>query len=124
MCKILIVEDSMTFLDTFRQALMEKYPSMEIKEAHSGEKAFEILEDFSPDIIFMDIRLPGENGLKLTKRIKKERPEILIIILTDYDIPEYREAAFKNGANDFISKGSLHFPDIEKAIRKMKKTSD
>ncbi len=124
MYKILIVEDSMTFLDTFRQALVEKYPSMEIKEAHSGEKAFEILEDFSPDIIFMDIRLPGENGLKLTKRIKKERPEILIIILTDYDIPEYREAAFKNGANDFIPKGSLHFPDIEKAIRKMKKTSD
>ena len=93
MYRILIVEDSVTFLDTFRQALMEKYPSMEIKEARDGEKASEILDNFSPDIIFMDIRLPGENGLKLTKRIKKSRPGIIIIILTDYDIPEYREAA-------------------------------
>ncbi|MBW2330881.1 MAG: response regulator transcription factor [Deltaproteobacteria bacterium] len=60
----------------------------------------------------MDIRLPGESGLELTKRIKATHPEIAIIILTAYDLPEYREAAYDGGADAFIPKSSLKLPDI------------
>jgi len=54
----------------------------------------------------MDIKLPGESGLELTKKIKDQYPNIPIIILTSYDLPEYREAASHYRANHFLSKGS------------------
>jgi DNA-binding NarL/FixJ family response regulator len=60
----------------------------------------------------MDIRLPGESGLELTKRIKESHPHIAIIILTDYDLPEYREAARNGGADAFVPKGALSLTDI------------
>ena len=58
------------------------------------------------DLVFMDIKLPGENGLELTGRIKAQYPDMKIIILTSYDLLEYREAAARFGANDFLTKGS------------------
>ncbi len=59
-----------------------------------------------PDLIFMDIKLPGENGLDITARIKAKYPDVIVIILTSYDTPEYREAAAKAKANHFLAKGS------------------
>jgi DNA-binding NarL/FixJ family response regulator len=50
----------------------------------------------------MDIRLPGANGLQLTQKIKRDLPSIHIAILTDYDLPEYRQAAIEYGANRFF----------------------
>lgn len=62
---------------------------------------------FQPDAIFMDLRLPGENGLELTKKIKADYPNIVIVIITNYDLPEYREAAYESKADHFVSKDSL-----------------
>ena len=59
-----------------------------------------------PDLIFMDIKLPGENGLDLTAKIKAKYPEVIVIVLTSYDTPEYREAAVKAKANHFLAKGT------------------
>jgi DNA-binding NarL/FixJ family response regulator len=55
----------------------------------------------------MDIGLPGENGLELTRKIKADHPDVIIIILTSHDSPEYREAAIRYKADYFFSKGSL-----------------
>jgi DNA-binding NarL/FixJ family response regulator len=60
----------------------------------------------------MDIKLPGESGLELTKKIKTKHPNIIIIILTAYDIPEYREAAYQYNANYFLTKGSASKENI------------
>jgi len=79
---------------------------MDISEAADGEEALEKIKAHLPDLIFMDIKLPGESGLELTKKIKADSPQMVIIILTSYDLPEYREAASKYGANYFLSKGS------------------
>jgi two-component system response regulator YesN len=64
----------------------------------------------------MDIRLPGENGLDLTKKIKDSHPEIEIIILTNYDLSAYREAALRIGARDFLSKVSATEEDIVRSV--------
>ena len=85
---------------------------MAVEEALDGKAALEKVISFFPDLVFMDIRLPGESGLELTKRIKESHPHIAIIILTDYDLPEYREAARCGGADGFISKGALNLTDI------------
>ena len=115
--RTLIVEDNETFRKTFREVLCKKFPSMVVEEAMDGVEATKKVETFMPDLVFMDIRLPGETGLELTKKIKVSHPEIHIIILTDYNLPEYRKAAFDSGADDFIVKGSLNATAIEALLK-------
>ncbi len=103
--KVLIVEDSFLFRQLLKETLHDRFPSIGIYEAADGEEALRKVEAFLPDLIFMDIRLPGENGLDLTKRIKALHPNIIVIILTAYDLPEYREIS-RQYADYFFSKGS------------------
>jgi DNA-binding NarL/FixJ family response regulator len=103
--KVLIVEDSAFYRELLKEALLSRFPSMELCEAADGEEALQKIEASLPDLIFMDIKLPGESGLELTKKIKTQYPNINMIILTAYDIPEYREAAVQAKANYFLSKG-------------------
>jgi DNA-binding NarL/FixJ family response regulator len=105
--KTLIVEDSALYRKLLKETLQSRFPSMEIIEAEEGEEAMKQMGVHSPpDLIFMDIKLPGENGLELTGKIKAKYPGVIIIILTSYDSPEYREAAARVKADHFLSKGS------------------
>jgi YesN/AraC family two-component response regulator len=113
---ILIVEDSNLYRRMLRDALHYQYPNMEILEASNGQEAFEKISASPPDLIFMDIKLPGENGLELTQKIKARYPKMVIIILTSYDLPEYREAAYQYNADHFLSKGSTSKEDILKLV--------
>jgi len=110
--KTLIVEDNAAFRQTFVEALAKRFALMVVDMALNGTGALEKIEAFLPDLVFMDIRLPGKNGLELTKTIKGSHPEIIVIILTDYDLPEYREAADRGGADGFMPKGSLSLEEI------------
>jgi DNA-binding NarL/FixJ family response regulator len=85
MFKILIVEDHLIFRQLLRYILKELFPSMVIKEAAKGVKAMRKVDSLCPDLIFMDIRLPRENGLELTRRIKIKYPDLRIAILTSAD---------------------------------------
>jgi len=106
MCKTLIVEDNVTFRQMLKEILWPRFPTMEIEEEPNGGDLFNKIDSFHPKIVFMDIRLPGENGLELTKKIKKNYPDIIIVILTSYDLPEYRQAARESMADYFVPKGS------------------
>jgi DNA-binding NarL/FixJ family response regulator len=110
--RVLIVEDSSIYRNLLKETLLSRFPSMEIIEATNGQQALQKISSTCPDFIFMDIKLPGENGLELTRRIKADSPQMIIIILTSYDLPEYREAASQYGANYFLSKGSATKEDI------------
>ncbi len=103
--KILIVEDNLLFRYLLKEKLEQRFPSVHISEATDGDEAFKLIELSPPDLIFMDIRLPGENGIELTRRIKAQHREIHVIILTAYDIPEYREASLRF-ADYFLPKDS------------------
>ncbi len=106
MSKILIVEDSALYRKLLKETLFSRFPSVEITEAEDGEVAMQKINTHPPDLIFMDIKLPGENGLELTNKIKAKCPDVIIVILTSYDTPEYREAAAQAKANHFLSKGT------------------
>ncbi len=118
MHKTLIVDDISVFLETFKSALCERFPTMAVEAAADGREALQKIKTMKPDLIFMDIRLPGQNGIELTGKIKKEHPEIVVIILTNYDMPEYREAALKSGADDYIPKGSLKMAELETLVER------
>lgn len=104
--KILIVDDNSMLREIIRSVLKSNFPVLRIFEAANGKEAFSQIHVHLPDLILMDIRLPGENGLKLTRKIKNLYPEIVIIVFTNHDLPEYREAAFEYGADFFFSKSS------------------
>jgi two-component system, response regulator YesN len=112
----MIVEDNTSFRQVVKHNLQDRFPSMYILEAADGLGAFQNIASHPPNLIFMDIGLPGENGLELTRKIKADYPEIIIIILTSNNLPEYREAATRCQANYFLSKGSIKPDEIFKLV--------
>jgi DNA-binding NarL/FixJ family response regulator len=62
------------------------------------------VETFQPDLIFLEIHLPTETGLDLAGRIKAAHPEIVIVILTSYDLPEYKLAVEQSGVEHMVPK--------------------
>ena len=81
------------------------------------KKSCKRIDTFPPDLVFVDINLPGESGLELARKIKVRHPDIQILILTSYDIPEYREAASRYGANSFLAKGTTTKEEILTLVR-------
>lgn len=117
MFRTLIVEDSNFYRQLLKETLRFEFPKMDISEAVDGEEALKKITAGPPDLIFMDIKLPGESGLELTQKIKTQYPNISIVILTSYDIPEYREVAFQYKANHFLSKGSTTKENIVALVK-------
>ena len=114
--KTLIVEDNRSFRGILKDSLNYLFPSMVVQEAAEGNEALRIVDSFRPELIFMDIRLPGESGLQLTQQIKTNYPATKVVILTSYDSLEYREAAIRCGANCFVTKDSLDWEQIKTLV--------
>jgi DNA-binding NarL/FixJ family response regulator len=98
--RLLIVDDNSILRKTIRDILESKFPTLRVFEAADGKEAFIQIRNHLPNLILMDIRLAKENGLELTREIKSLYPQIVVIIFTNYDLPEYRAAAFENGASN------------------------
>jgi len=107
MFKTLLVEDNLNYRDVLKSALLKRFVGLETKEASGESDTLNAIDTYDPDLVIMDIGLKCDaNGLDLTKTIKLEHPETLVIILTQHDIPEYRSVAQQNGADHFFSKSS------------------
>jgi len=104
MFNTLLVEDDVCYRKTLSDVLLLHFPLIGIDEASDGREALNKVEYLRPDLIFMDIHLPGENGIDVTKRIKRMYGDIVIVILSANNLPEYRQQAFRNGADYFLSK--------------------
>ncbi len=107
MCRALIVEDDTAFRHMLREILRARFPAMSIEEDRDGSELFPKINAFRPNIVLMDISLPRKNGLALTKEIKTNYPDIIVVTLASCDLPEYRQAATQYKADYFISRDSL-----------------
>jgi two-component system response regulator YesN len=105
MFNTLLVEDNVSYRQTLADVLLLHFPLIGVDEAGDGSEALSKVEYQRPDLIFMDIQLSGESGLEVTKEIKRVYENIEIVILTSSDLPGYRQQAFRNGADCFLSKG-------------------
>jgi DNA-binding NarL/FixJ family response regulator len=117
MFRTLLVEDNEGFRRMLQGLLMEQFPALEVLEAGNGHDAISVVTQRKPHLVFLDIKLPDENGLVLARRIKNIDAAVGVIILTSYDLPEYREAAFRNGANCFMCKETSSPGDIVALIQ-------
>jgi len=115
--KTLIVEDNSVFRKMLKEKLQLLFPAMVIYEAAEGSEALQEVDTLKPELIFMDIRLPGESGIQLTQKIKTKYPNTKIIFLTSHDSPEYREAAIRSGGVCYVPKDSLDYMQLEKLVR-------
>jgi len=115
--RVLIVDDNRTFRQVLKESLQMSFPTVAIDEIADGDEVLRKVDAFLPDLILMDIKLPGVNGLELTKKIKATHPNITIFILTSYDMPEYREAALQYGADRFLAKNSLNRMELEELVK-------
>jgi DNA-binding NarL/FixJ family response regulator len=103
----MLVEDNGSFRKVIRDDLLSRFPSMKVIEASNGEEAFKGLASYPTNLIFMDISLPGQNGIMLTKEIKTNNPNAVVVMLSGHDWDDYRKAALQSGANGFIGKDSI-----------------
>jgi len=112
----LIVEDNEFLRKSFSEIVKMYIPNIRIRGAADGKEAFKRIEESLPDIIFMDVQLPGTSGLELTKEIKERYAKVIVCVFTNYDIPEYREAARNSGADCYLIKDTLTGSDIARLI--------
>jgi two-component system response regulator YesN len=112
MLTVLVVDDVPVNREIIKTEILRRFPSLRVEEASSGRVALEKINDLCPQVVFTDIRLPDENGLRLTQRIKTEHPGIQVAIVTGYDIAEYREAAAQYGADRYFVKGSTNWDEV------------
>ena len=104
MFKILIVDPNSPFRQSLKKILLKRFPLLDIQEASDANEGMEMIGNFDPNLIFLEIHLTFERGFDLARQIKANHPEIIIVILTSYDIPEYRVAARESGIEHLVPK--------------------
>jgi DNA-binding NarL/FixJ family response regulator len=77
-----------------------------VGEAASGERAFELTKELNPDVVLLDVRMPNGDGLNILGRLKLERPEQVVLMLSTYDNPTYVARAVALGAAGYVLKGT------------------
>jgi two-component system, sensor histidine kinase and response regulator len=100
--KILFIDDEDVILKSCRK-IFKSY-DYEIFEAPSGQAGLDIVESQRPDIVVTDLKMPGIGGMEVLTRLRKEHPEIVVIVFTGYATVETAREALKNGAFDYIPK--------------------
>lgn len=104
---ILIVEDHEKVRQALRNLLEVKFSQLQVVEAACGEEAVEMILAEAPQLIIMDITLPGMNGIEATRRIQATPTPPPVIMFTIHEDDIYRKEAFKAGAIAFVAKRDL-----------------
>jgi len=115
---IVLVDDHAVVRAGVRR-LLEQEPLFEvIGEAESGEKAYQIFGELKPDVMVMDLSMPGRSGMDLIRQIKDEFPRVAVLVVTMHDENQYAARAIRAGALGYMTKESAG-NELVKAIRKV-----
>ncbi|MET9341194.1 MULTISPECIES: response regulator transcription factor [unclassified Nonomuraea] len=104
--RLLIADDESLLRMAFRM-VFEAEPDMEVAgEAGDGDEAARMTRLLRPDVVLMDVRMPGVDGIEATRRIVRDSPRSRVLILTTFDLDEYAFAGLKAGASGFLPKNT------------------
>ena len=112
--RIMLVDDEREFIQTLSERLMTRHIPTTV--TYSGEAALEKIRDQTPEIMILDLKMPGIDGVEVLKRVKKEHPEVEVIILTGRGTDADRDACMALGAFAYLEKPV----DIEKLSEKIR----
>lgn len=114
-----ILADDHTLVRAGIRALLERLPGMEVVgEANDGREVLELVKTHRPDVVLMDITMPGLNGLEAAARIAKEFTEVRVIILSMHNNEEYYWRALKSGASGYLLKKAA-MTELETALQQV-----
>lgn len=108
---VLIVDDQATFRSTARTVVLLADGFTVTAEAESGEEAVEAAQEVRPDLVLMDINLPGINGIEATRQIVERAPETVVVLMSTYTAADLPADAADCGARSYVHKEDL-FPDV------------
>lgn len=124
MIKLMIVDNEHIEREGMQAILWKTYPNLDIEQAKNGKIAVQMADDFKPDVILMDINMPGMNGLEAVERISENHPTIKFIMVTAYDTFEYVRKAIKLGAKDYLLKPSKASEIVETVDKVLKQITE
>jgi len=104
--KVLIVDDHRMFREGIRSRLARHSRFKVVGEAAGAEEALKLLEQVAPSIVILDIRMQGPSGIDLARRLRRDRPEIKILVLSGYDFDQYVRAFARIGIHGYLLKDS------------------
>ena len=104
MIRVIICDDQDVVLEGL-QAILKSAPGIEVVGvAHDGSEALELIPQVNPDVILMDLKMPGMNGIQATRRIREEFQQVRVLVLTTYDADEWVFDAVRGGASGYLLK--------------------
>ncbi|PZG14843.1 response regulator transcription factor [Nonomuraea aridisoli] len=113
--KVLLADDQALVRAGFRSLFSRSKDLTVVGEAATGDEAVWQARTAEPDVILMDIRMPGMDGIEATRRVLTERPATKVIILTTFDTDEHVFAALRAGASGFLTK-EVAPPELRHAV--------
>ena len=105
--RTLIVDNKASIRVRVKELLTSEPGIDVVGEAADGQEAIHKARELKPDVVIMDVGMPVMNGLTATCCIKEEMPDLKVVMLTVYDLPEYAEAAMACGASGYVIKTAL-----------------
>jgi DNA-binding NarL/FixJ family response regulator len=116
--KVLLAEDHSLMREAVRLVLDDADGMEVVGEAENGEQALQLAAQALPDVVLLDIRMPGMDGLRCLELLRERHPEMTVAILSSLDEPEQINAALRRGAAGYILK-SISPDDLPAALRQM-----
>lgn len=117
--KVLLVDDEEEFTETLAERMRTR--GMEVSTTNSGANALQLVDAEDYDVVVLDLKMPGIDGLEALKRIKRRRPDIQVVLLTGHATVEKGVEAIKQGALEFLEK-PVDLASLTAAIHKAKAT--
>jgi len=103
---VFIVDDSEILRERLRSILSDIKGVKIVGEAEDVATAKEFLTASTPDVVILDIRMPGGSGIDVLEMIKRQKPSVRVIVLTNYPYPQYRKRCMELGAEFFLDKST------------------
>ncbi len=116
MINVMIADDQELICQSLEIVIKNKADMNVVAIAHNGIETIELAKKHKPDVLLLDIRMPGINGVECIKILKEKKLSTKIIILTTFDDDEYVFEAVKNGASGYLLKG-ISLDELVKSIR-------
>ena len=114
MKKLLVVDDEMEICDFLKSFFEER--AFDVKTANSGEEAVSVIGTVQPQVVLLDIHMPGMDGMQVLKKIKENYPKVKVIMVTALETREKIEEAMRLGADNYITK-PLSLEYLEKDVQ-------
>ena len=120
--RVVVVDDSIVVRERLIKMFSE-IPSLTIVgKAGNSFEAINIIEEEKPDVVVLDIKIPGDSGVEVLRRVKKKNFSIIAILLTNYPLGQYKEKCLEYGADYFFDK-SEEYPKVTEVLQTLAESS-